>query len=126
MQKESTVFINNNRTNKKINGLDHRERSKRKKLIKEWLLKSSLKKGDWWYLIPYKWWSAWKNSVHYDEEEELSSSSEDVQIEPLDNSFLMENGKLKQGLMDSVDYYVVPQVVWNQLKDWYDDPLSKR
>lgn len=82
--------------------------------------------NDKWYLISFKWYKLWKEHVGFDAEEDKNAPSSSLtQVEPVDNSDLLNTGvsetspRLKAGLLEDSDYALVPEGVWNMLLSWY-------
>ena len=82
-----------------------------------------------WYLISYKWYKLWKEHVGVDNEDDKTTESSQTQVEPIDNTDLvnasaggdsLERPKLKSGLLEDSDYALVPEQVWNMLFTWYE------
>ena len=74
-------------------------------------LRESLAEGAVWRLIPFKWFDLWKTIAEKDENSR--------KCPPLDISILFENGKLKENLMEQVDYAIVPENVYEKLDEWH-------
>lgn len=76
--------------------------------------------GDLWYLVNLKWWKAWKLYSDYEERDDDHNAQPPGQI---DNSLLLEQrageDRLKHGLLESVDYHLLPATAWKQLRAWY-------
>jgi ubiquitin carboxyl-terminal hydrolase 4/11/15 len=83
------------------------------------------KEGDKWYLIPVKWWEAWRAYVGYEDENRSEiGNGEPLRYAqkpgPVDNSELLdEDGKLKRGLMEQEHYVLLPQRAWNYIINRY-------
>jgi hypothetical protein len=85
---------------------------------------SKLVANETWYLISYKWYKLWKEHVGFDSEDDKTTTSSQTQVEPIDNSDLVNAGaselpRLKLGLLEDSDYALVPEQVWNMLHTWY-------
>lgn len=76
---------------------------------------TNMKNGDKWNLIPFKWWRMFQGWVKYDDDEEAGSWQ---QPSAIDNSELLENGELKQGLLEGQDFSLVPASAWSLLTSW--------
>lgn len=78
--------------------------------------------GDLWYLVPLKWWKAWKLYSDYEERDDDHNAQPPGEI---DNSALLERvgtsqeERLKHGLLESVDYHLLPAAAWKKLHAWY-------
>lgn len=78
-----------------------------------------------WYLISFKWYKLWKEHVGFDSEDDKATTPSQTQVEPIDNSDLVNAGandtrpRLKSGLLEDSDYALVPEQVWNMLHTWY-------
>ena len=78
--------------------------------------------GDLWYLVPLKWWKAWKLYSDYEERDDDHNAQPPGEI---DNSALLERvgtsqeERLKHGLLESVDYHLLPAAAWRKLHAWY-------
>ncbi|KAL3853771.1 hypothetical protein ACJMK2_017284 [Sinanodonta woodiana] len=101
------------------------------------LLKVSLKKGDTWYLIDTKWFKQWKKYVGYDAWDSDSVGEESPG--PVDNKNLFKENsltegqtpKLKEHMIDDIDYILVPEEAWNKLQGWYgltegQEPIARK
>uniref|UniRef100_A0A3Q3BCG7 Ubiquitin carboxyl-terminal hydrolase n=1 Tax=Kryptolebias marmoratus TaxID=37003 RepID=A0A3Q3BCG7_KRYMA len=86
------------------------------------LLKTSLRKGDEWYLIDSRWFKQWKKYVGYDSWDTYNVGERSLYPGPIDNSGLFsdqETQTLKEHLIDELDYVLVPTEAWNKLVSWY-------
>uniref|UniRef100_M4ABG9 Ubiquitin carboxyl-terminal hydrolase n=1 Tax=Xiphophorus maculatus TaxID=8083 RepID=M4ABG9_XIPMA len=86
------------------------------------LLKTTLKKGDEWYLIDSRWFKQWKKYVGYDSWDMYNVGERSLYPGPIDNSGLFsdqETQALKEHLIDELDYVLVPTEAWNKLVSWY-------
>uniref|UniRef100_A0A669BTR4 Ubiquitin carboxyl-terminal hydrolase n=1 Tax=Oreochromis niloticus TaxID=8128 RepID=A0A669BTR4_ORENI len=86
------------------------------------LLKTSLKKGDEWYLIDSRWFKQWKKYVGFDSWDMYNVGERSLYPGPIDNSGLFsdqETQALKEHLIDELDYVLVPTEAWNKLVSWY-------
>ncbi|KAM9409777.1 ubiquitin carboxyl-terminal hydrolase 4 isoform 2-T2 [Pholidichthys leucotaenia] len=86
------------------------------------LLKTTLRKGDEWYLIDSRWFKQWKKYVGFDSWDMYSVGEQSLYPGPVDNSGLFsdqETQALKDHLIDELDYVLVPTEAWNQLVSWY-------
>jgi len=75
-----------------------------------------IKTGDEYCLISFKWFLNWKAYVDY------ADTGEDCGAEPdaIDNSNLLSSkNKVKEGIMQTVDYDLVPLSAWKILQKWY-------
>uniref|UniRef100_A0A3B4UFE0 ubiquitinyl hydrolase 1 n=1 Tax=Seriola dumerili TaxID=41447 RepID=A0A3B4UFE0_SERDU len=71
------------------------------------LLKTTLRKGDEWYLIDSRWFKQWKKYVGFD-------SWTCTMLGDVSCFFT-----LKEHLIDELDYVLVPTEAWNKLVSWY-------
>uniref|UniRef100_A0A3Q2FBX6 Ubiquitin carboxyl-terminal hydrolase n=1 Tax=Cyprinodon variegatus TaxID=28743 RepID=A0A3Q2FBX6_CYPVA len=86
------------------------------------LLKTTLKKGDDWYLIDSRWFKQWKKYVGFDSWDMYNVGERSLYPGPIDNSGLFsdqETQALKEHLIDELDYVLVPTEAWNKLVSWY-------
>ncbi|XP_022104012.1 ubiquitin carboxyl-terminal hydrolase 15-like [Acanthaster planci] len=86
------------------------------------LLKTPLKKGDTWYLLDSKWFKQWKKYVGYDSWDMYNQGNETSNPGPVDNSGLFaadSTDKLKENLIDDLDYVLLPTDAWEKLASWY-------
>uniref|UniRef100_A0AAX7VZS2 Ubiquitin carboxyl-terminal hydrolase n=1 Tax=Astatotilapia calliptera TaxID=8154 RepID=A0AAX7VZS2_ASTCA len=86
------------------------------------LLKTSLRKGDEWYLIDSRWFKQWKKYVGFDSWDMYNVGERSLYPGPIDNSGLFsdhETQALKEHLIDELDYVLVPTEAWNKLVSWY-------
>ncbi|XP_041047706.1 ubiquitin carboxyl-terminal hydrolase 4 isoform X2 [Carcharodon carcharias] len=86
------------------------------------LLKTSLKKGDSWFLIDSRWFKQWKKYVGFDNWDMYNVGERGMFPGPIDNSGLfaeVESQVLKEHLIDELDYVLVPIEAWNKLVNWY-------
>jgi len=86
------------------------------------LLKSSLKKDDTWYLVDTKWFKQWKKYVGWDHWDTSSIGEKSANPGPIDNSGLFKEGSnefLKEGLIDELEYALIPKEGWKKLFEWY-------
>ncbi|CAG5981457.1 unnamed protein product [Menidia menidia] len=86
------------------------------------LLKTTLRKGDEWYLIDSRWFKQWKKYVGFDSWDMYNVGERSLYPGPIDNSGLFsdqETQALKDHLIDELDYVLVPTEAWNKLVSWY-------
>ncbi|XP_020789546.1 ubiquitin carboxyl-terminal hydrolase 4 [Boleophthalmus pectinirostris] len=86
------------------------------------LLKTTLRKGDEWYLIDSRWFKQWKKYVGFDSWDMYNVGERSLYPGPIDNSGLFsdqETQALKEHLIDELDYVLVPTEAWNKLVSWY-------
>ncbi|KAK7909668.1 hypothetical protein WMY93_014352 [Mugilogobius chulae] len=86
------------------------------------LLKTTLRKGDEWYLIDSRWFKQWKKYVGFDSWDMYNVGEQSLYPGPIDNSGLFsdqETQALKEHLIDELDYVLVPTEAWNKLVSWY-------
>ncbi|XP_038054457.1 ubiquitin carboxyl-terminal hydrolase 15-like [Patiria miniata] len=92
------------------------------------LLKTPLKKGDTWYLLDSKWFKQWKKYVGYDSWDMYNLGNETSNPGPIDNSGLFaadSTDKLKENLIDDLDYLLLPTDAWDKLASWYGTTPSQ-
>ncbi|CAC5415311.1 Ubiquitin carboxyl-terminal hydrolase 4,Ubiquitin carboxyl-terminal hydrolase 15 [Mytilus coruscus] len=91
-----------------------------KKEIRE-LLKTPLKKGDKWYLLATSWFKPWKVYVGYESWHAFNAGQQEAHPGPIDNLPLIDDytGKLREHLIDELDYQLVPLNAWNILVSSY-------
>ncbi|KAK3578660.1 hypothetical protein CHS0354_002964 [Potamilus streckersoni] len=103
------------------------------------LLKLSLRKGDIWYLIDNKWFKQWKKYIGYDSWDSQSAGEESANPGPIDNRNMFKENtlvegqmpKLKEHMIDDIDYILVPEEAWNKLVGWYgltegQEPIARK
>uniref|UniRef100_A0A8C2W9U0 Ubiquitin carboxyl-terminal hydrolase n=1 Tax=Cyclopterus lumpus TaxID=8103 RepID=A0A8C2W9U0_CYCLU len=86
------------------------------------LLKTTLRKGDEWYLIDSRWFKQWKKYVGFDSWDMYNVGERSLYPGPIDNSGLFsdqETQALKEHLIDELDYVLVPTEAWKKLVSWY-------
>ncbi|XP_077582894.1 ubiquitin carboxyl-terminal hydrolase 4 isoform X1 [Stigmatopora nigra] len=86
------------------------------------LLKTSLRKGDEWYLVDSRWFKQWKKYVGFDNWDMYNVGERSLYPGPVDNSGLFSDQDkqvLKQHLIDELDYVLVPTEAWTKLVSWY-------
>ncbi|XP_052064365.1 uncharacterized protein LOC127704371 [Mytilus californianus] len=85
------------------------------------LLKTPLKKGDKWYLLATSWFKSWKVYVEYESWDVLNFGQKKAHPGPIDNLPLIDDytGKLREHLIDELDYQLVPLNAWNILVSSY-------
>ncbi|XP_033095827.1 ubiquitin carboxyl-terminal hydrolase 4-like [Anneissia japonica] len=96
------------------------------------LLKTSLQKGDTWYLVDSKWYKQWKKYVGYDSWDMYNVGQETAFPGPVDNSPLLKaEGTLQENLIDDLDYVLLPTKAWEKLVLWYNikegqEPIARK
>jgi hypothetical protein len=92
--------------------------------------RDGLTDGQTVYLLPYRWWEAWKSYVGFDELQTDISGTGIQGAKPLPiNSWheLTHQRKLRSDIVEDIDYKVVPEMVWGHLFAWYKgEPPIKR
>ncbi|XP_076078231.1 ubiquitin carboxyl-terminal hydrolase 15-like isoform X1 [Mytilus galloprovincialis] len=83
------------------------------------LLKKPLKRDDKWFLLDTKWFKQWKKYVGYESWDAFNVGQSEANPGPVDNSPLVEEGKLKEHLIDELDYQLVPEEAWGKIMSWY-------
>uniref|UniRef100_A0AAY4DWW5 Ubiquitin carboxyl-terminal hydrolase n=1 Tax=Denticeps clupeoides TaxID=299321 RepID=A0AAY4DWW5_9TELE len=86
------------------------------------LLKTTLLRGDEWYLIDSRWFKQWKKYIGFDSWDMYSVGEHGLFPGPIDNSGLFsdhDTQTLKEHLIDELDYVLVPTEAWNKLVTWY-------
>uniref|UniRef100_A0AAR2JCP7 Ubiquitin carboxyl-terminal hydrolase n=1 Tax=Pygocentrus nattereri TaxID=42514 RepID=A0AAR2JCP7_PYGNA len=86
------------------------------------LLKTTLRKGDEWFLIDSRWFKQWKKYVGFDSWDMYNVGERNLYPGPIDNSGLFsdqETQALKEHLIDELDYVLVPTEAWLKLVSWY-------
>ncbi|XP_061778663.1 ubiquitin carboxyl-terminal hydrolase 4 isoform X2 [Nerophis ophidion] len=86
------------------------------------LVKTTLRKGDEWYLVDSRWFKQWKKYVGFDSWDMYNIGERSLYPGPIDNSGLFsdqETQVLKEHLIDELDYVLVPTEAWNKLVSWY-------
>ncbi|XP_029631281.1 ubiquitin carboxyl-terminal hydrolase 4 [Salmo trutta] len=86
------------------------------------LLKTTLRKGDEWFLIDSRWFKQWKKYVGFDSWDMYNVGEHSLYPGPVDNSGLFSDHEtqiLKEHLIDELDYVLVPTEAWNKLVCWY-------
>lgn len=86
-----------------------------KKMVKEIMSETEMKVGDFWWIIPFRWYRLWTEYVGYDEDEQKGSTEPPT----IDVSELLdETGRLKTDLQENYDYYPVPTSVGTLFQEW--------
>ncbi|XP_062329027.1 ubiquitin carboxyl-terminal hydrolase 4 [Osmerus eperlanus] len=86
------------------------------------LLKTTLRRGDEWFLIDSRWFKQWKKYVGFDSWDMYNVGEHSLYPGPIDNSGLFSDQEtqiLKEHLIDELDYVLVPTEAWNKLVHWY-------
>ncbi|TFK75037.1 cysteine proteinase [Pluteus cervinus] len=84
--------------------------------------KRPLQIGDTWYLVSSFWWNRWRRACLGQVDKQGPLLEQD--LGPVDNTALVDsNGKLKPGVMESIDYECLPADVWSVFIEWYGQPL---
>ena len=68
------------------------------------------------YLICSQWFNQWKRFIGYDVVDQFSYESYPG---PIDNTALLENGKLKPNKLEKIDYTLLSETTWYRLVSWY-------
>lgn len=68
-----------------------------------------------YYLVCSQWFNQWKGFIGYD----VTDNSCGSYPGPIDNTALLENGKLKPGKLETVDYTLLYETAWYKLVSWY-------
>ena len=96
-------------------------------IIKDLELSISMEVGQTWYLIAIQWWRQWREYVQWDSRFVYHRNTHPG---PIDNSFLFEPGTTNLGRMkmDTFDYYLANERMWNQLVEWYGGgpPIARK
>lgn len=82
------------------------------------LLKTPVEKGQTWYLIAHTWIKTFRLYVGLDEPERYDA----IQFPgPIDNAILLDSFgcDIRAGLVDELDFVLVPESVWELLTSWY-------
>lgn len=75
-------------------------------------LEKRLKLGDKWYLINKDWFDRWSAYIGLDK----SAKTSEIPPDKINNHSLLEDGaRLKENLMEGIDFVTVPQEMWNYL-----------
>nr|XP_032623148.1 ubiquitin carboxyl-terminal hydrolase 11 [Chelonoidis abingdonii] len=86
-----------------------------------------LRRGERWYLLENHWYQQWKEYV---ESGDQNSSSFPGHINNSELFEDLESFRLKERLVESEEYVLVPEDVWNKLVSWYglehDQPPIER
>ncbi|XP_054022957.1 ubiquitin carboxyl-terminal hydrolase 4 [Dryobates pubescens] len=86
------------------------------------LLATALRPGDFWYLVDIRWFKQWKKYVGIDRWDMFDAGDPSLFPGPIDNSGLFadpETQRLKEHLIDELDYVLVPTEAWDKLVTWY-------
>ena len=87
-----------------------------RQLIEEAFTNSgTMKEDDTWFLISAIWWRAWEAYTGYGSAPVTNGTF----ASPIENDNLLLQGSLMKGLRDGTDYMLVPERVWDLLKEWY-------
>ncbi|XP_052224966.1 ubiquitin carboxyl-terminal hydrolase 15-like [Dreissena polymorpha] len=85
-------------------------------------LDRQLIKGEKWYMLDVKWYKQWKIYVGFDTWDHYSVGEDSANPGHIDNSPLFEddaNTKLKEHLIEALDYILIPAEGWDRLRTWY-------
>ncbi|XP_060566738.1 ubiquitin carboxyl-terminal hydrolase 15-like isoform X2 [Ruditapes philippinarum] len=84
-------------------------------------LQKPLIKGETWYIIDVKWFKQWKSYVGYESKDHCNEGEESAHPGHIDNTPILQEGtdKLKEHLIDDLDYGLVPEECWQMLLSWY-------
>jgi hypothetical protein len=94
--------------------MDRPEPEEQKKLVKEIMSEVELKFGEFWYIIPFRWYRLWAEYVGYDDEQKGNT-----QPPIIDGTELLdEKGRLRIHLQENYDYYPVPTSVGELFLKW--------
>ncbi|KAL4226967.1 Ubiquitin carboxyl-terminal hydrolase 15 [Mactra antiquata] len=77
--------------------------------------------GETWYILDTKWFKQWKTFVGYDQWDQYGAAEPSSNPGPIDNKPLYEeeSKKLKEHLIDELDYTLMPDEGWDKLLSWY-------
>ena len=78
-----------------------------------------LQYGEYWYLIHIGWFKRWKRYVGYDDWNMYNAGLVFSKPGPIDNTSLLDQGKLRRQQVDEIDYKLVPEEAWYKLLSWY-------
>ena len=78
-----------------------------------------LQDGEYWYLIHIEWFRRWKRYVGYDKWNTSNAGLVLCKPGPIDNTSLLDEGKLRRDQVDELDYTLVPEEAWCKLLSWY-------
>ncbi|KAJ8316636.1 hypothetical protein KUTeg_005809 [Tegillarca granosa] len=109
---------------------------KQKNIINE-LSKKQLENGDTWYLVDTKWYKQWKKYVGFDSWDASTVGEEEAFPGPVDNTSLFQveddkiTNKLKEHLIDELDYMLFPAEAWDKFVAWYgvvagQEPIARK
>ena len=82
-------------------------------------LSKPLHSGQKWYLVHIRWFKQWKRYVGYDNWDKSNAGEEVARPGPIDNTSLLDHGKLRRHQVDEIDYKLVPEEAWKKLASWY-------
>ena len=83
------------------------------------LLRRPFQKGEYFYLIHIRWFKQWMCYVGYDNWDKSNAGNEEIKPGPIDNTSLLDQGKLRRHQVDEIDYKLVPEEAWYKLLSWY-------
>ena len=75
--------------------------------------------GNSWYLIEIRWYRQWKRYVGYDDWDTSDAGNEAKKPAAIDNTSLLDNGKLKRHKVDDIDFKMVSAPAWDRFMSWY-------
>ncbi|WAR25185.1 UBP4-like protein [Mya arenaria] len=85
------------------------------------------------YILDVKWFKQWKSYVGYDSWDNYNVGDDSANPGHIDNTPLFEEGstKMKEHLIDDLDYTLVPAEAWEKLVAWYtlfenQEPLPRK
>ena len=83
------------------------------------LLSQILVRDEVWYLIEIRWYRQWKRYVGYDDWDTSDAGNEAKKPAAIDNTSLLDNGKLKRHKTEDIDFKIVPAPAWDRFMSWY-------
>jgi len=83
-------------------------------------LQATLRKGDTWYLIDYKWFQQCRKYLGFEasKEGEQGANNDHYHPGPIDNSDLWDikdPSEIRKHMIEEMDYSFLPKVIWDQL-----------
>ena len=98
------------------------------------MMKTTLVKGDTWYLVDTGWFKQWKIYVGYDSWDTSSVGDETANPGKINNKPLFKESEpnvLKEHLVEELDYWLLPEKAWQSLVKWYgimdkQEPVARK
>ena len=98
------------------------------------MMKTTLVKGDTWYLVDTGWFKQWKIYVGYDSWDTSSVGDETANPGKINNKPLFKESEpnvSREHLLEEHDYMLLPEKAWQSLVEWYgimykQEPIARK